>query len=61
VAWLHGARWPDDRCEHRTTPKQSIKKEKETVDAKATPGDWSPAKRRQKVVEARWTKKHGKS
>lgn len=25
------------------------------------PADWSPAKRRQKDTDARWTKKHGKS
>ncbi len=25
------------------------------------PADWSPAKRRQKDIDARWTKKHGKS
>lgn len=44
------------------TPKQSIKKEdKEMVADQAMPTDWSPAKRRQKDVEARWTKKHGKS
>ncbi|WP_455233706.1 transposase [Geopseudomonas aromaticivorans] len=27
----------------------------------AVPVEWSPAKRRQKDVDARWTKKHGKS
>lgn len=44
------------------TPSQSIKKEeKEIVVAKTMPADWSPAKRRQKDVEALWTKKHGKS
>ncbi|OFA15452.1 hypothetical protein A4U49_12725 [Acidithiobacillus ferrivorans] len=25
------------------------------------PADWSPAKRRQKDLDATWTKKHGKS
>lgn len=44
------------------TLRQSIKKEeKEIAAAKAMPADWSPAKRRQKDVEARLTKKHGKS
>ena len=44
------------------TPKQSIKKEeRDLVAAQAIPADWSPAKRRQKDVAARWTKKHGKS
>ncbi|HGP0212061.1 TPA: hypothetical protein ACLEX3_003147 [Pseudomonas aeruginosa] len=28
---------------------------------RAAPIEWEPAKRRQKDVEARWTKKHGKS
>ena len=43
-------------------PKQSIKKEEKAIAAgKAMPIDWSPAKRRQKDVDARWTKKHGKS
>jgi len=31
------------------------------VKEQAVPAEWSPAKRRQKDVEARWTKKHGKS
>nr|WP_315218591.1 IS5 family transposase [uncultured Duganella sp.] len=44
------------------TPKQSIKKdEKDIVGERATSVGWSPAKRRQKDVEALWTKKHGKS
>ena len=44
------------------TPTQSIKKEeKDIVAAKAMPANWSPAKRRQKDVEARWTKIHDKS
>jgi IS5 family transposase len=44
------------------TPKQSIKKdEKDIVADQAMPTDWAPAKRRQKDIEARWTKKHGKS
>src|SRR5471030_3207041 len=43
-------------------PKQSIKKEEKAIVAEnAMPADWSPAKRRQKDIEARWTKKHGKS
>lgn len=32
-----------------------------TTDERAVPVEWSPAQRRQKDVEARWTKKHGKS
>ncbi len=44
------------------TPKQSINKEEKSIVAEnAMPADWSPAKRRQKDVEAHWTKKHGKS
>jgi IS5 family transposase len=42
-------------------PKQSIRKdEKEMVREGAMPIEWKPAKRRQKDVEARWTK-HNKS
>jgi IS5 family transposase len=43
-------------------PKQHIPKaEKEMVKEQAMPINWSPAKRRQKDIEASWTKKHGKS
>jgi IS5 family transposase len=43
-------------------PKQSLnREEKSIVDDNAMPADWSPPKRRQKDIEARWTKKHGKS
>jgi IS5 family transposase len=43
-------------------PKQhNSKAEKELIDQDATPADWKPAKRRQKDVDATWTKKHGKS
>ena len=43
-------------------PKQSMsKEEKALVGEGATPITWSPAKRRQKDTDARWTKKHGKS
>lgn len=43
-------------------PKQSIsKEEKEIVREGATPIKWKPAKRRQKDIEARRTKKHNKS
>ena len=43
-------------------PKQSLsKEEKALVGEGAMPADWTPAKRRQKDTEARWTKKHGKS
>ncbi|CAN7549395.1 IS5 family transposase [Duganella sp. LjRoot269] len=44
------------------TPRQSInKEEKAIVTEGAMPADWKPAKRRQKDIDARWTKKHGKS
>ena len=44
------------------TPRQSInKEEKAFVSENAMPADWKPAKRRQKDIDARWTKKHGKS
>ncbi len=43
-------------------PKQTLNKdEKDVVQQDATPAKWSPATRRQKDVQARWTKKHGKS
>ena len=43
-------------------PRQSLnKEEKSIVEDNAMPADWSPPKRRQKDIEARWTKKHGKS
>jgi IS5 family transposase len=43
-------------------PKQHThKEEKDLIKQAATPIDWSPAKRRQKDVDATWTKKHGKS
>ncbi|MHB1670201.1 transposase, partial [Thiomonas sp.] len=35
--------------------------EKEIVQQDAMPAEWSPAKRRQKDVQARWAQKHGKS
>ncbi|WP_373878256.1 MULTISPECIES: IS5 family transposase [Azotobacter] len=41
--------------QHNTADEQAVVKER------AIPVEWSPAKRRQKDVEARWTKKHGKS
>ena len=37
------------------------KAEKEILDRGEIPQDWSPAKRAQKDLDARWTKKHGKS
>jgi transposase, IS5 family len=46
------------------TPKQALKKDEKTLlgqPEQAMPIDWSPAKRRQKDIEATWTKKHGKS
>ena len=43
-------------------PKQTLRRdEKEIVQQDAMPVQWSPSKRRQKDVQARWTKKHGKS
>src|SRR3978361_2473086 len=43
-------------------PKQSLsKEEKAIVSGGAMPADWKPTKRRQKDMDARWTKKHGKS
>lgn len=43
-------------------PQQHFTREdKEQIKEKAMPTDWSPAKRRQKDLEATWTKKHGKS
>ena len=43
-------------------PKQHFTKEdKEQLEQNAVPADWKPAKRRQKDIEASWTKKHGKS
>ena len=35
--------------------------EKELLEQGAMPADWKPAKRRQKDIDATWTKKHGKS
>ena len=43
-------------------PKQRFtKEEKARLEQDAMPADWSPAKRRQKDLDASWTKKHGKS
>ncbi|WP_198926303.1 IS5 family transposase [Acidithiobacillus caldus] len=43
-------------------PKQHFtREEKEVLEQDAMPADWKPAKRRQKDVDASWTKKHGKS
>ena len=43
-------------------PKQSLNKdEKAIADEGAMPANWKPAQRRQKDLDARWTKKHGKS
>ena len=35
--------------------------EKELLEQGAMPADWKPAKRRQKDIDATWTKKHGES
>lgn len=43
-------------------PRQKIhREEREIIDEQATPAQWRPAKRRQKDLDASWTKKHGKS
>ncbi|GHA19727.1 hypothetical protein GCM10007082_20510 [Oceanisphaera arctica] len=43
-------------------PKQHIRRhEKYIIEQQATPADWKPAQRRQKDLDATWTKKHGKS
>ena len=43
-------------------PKQHFTKEdKEQIKQEAMPADWKPAKRRQKDLDATWTRKHGKS
>lgn len=43
-------------------PKQRFTQEdKEQLEQDAMPADWSPARRRQKDLDATWTKKHGKS
>lgn len=41
--------------QHNSADEQAVVKER------AMPVEWSPAQRRQKDVEARWTKKHGKA
>ena len=43
-------------------PKQHFtREEKEILDQYAMPAEWKPVKRRQKDLDARWTKKHGTS
>lgn len=43
-------------------PRQhNSRSEKELIEQGAMPADWKPAKRRQKDLDATWTKKHGKS
>ena len=43
-------------------PKQHFTKDdKATLKEEAMPADWKPAKRRQKDLDATWTKKHGRS
>jgi IS5 family transposase len=42
--------------------RQSMSKEEKAIVSEGVmPADWKPAKRRQKDVDARWTKKHSKS
>lgn len=44
------------------TPRQHFSKEEKAIlEQDTTPADWTPAQRRQKDLEASWTKKHGKS
>ncbi|MDR6714293.1 IS5 family transposase [Pseudomonas hunanensis] len=45
----------------RAPTQHNTAEEQEVVKQRAAPVEWKPAKRRQKNVEARWTKKHGKS
>jgi IS5 family transposase len=40
---------------------RNSKDEREVLQQEAMPADWTPAQRRQKDVDATWTKKHGKS
>ena len=43
-------------------PRQHVSAaERELIKAQAMPADWTPAQRRQRDVDATWTKKHGKS
>jgi IS5 family transposase len=43
-------------------PKQQVsREERDLIKQGAMPADWKPAKRRQKDIDATWTKKHGKS
>jgi IS5 family transposase len=43
-------------------PRQHFRKaEKETLEKGETPAEWTDAQRRQRDIEASWTKKHGKS
>jgi IS5 family transposase len=43
-------------------PRQHVtEEERELIKKRATPADWKPAERRQRNVDATWTKKHGKS
>jgi IS5 family transposase len=43
-------------------PRQHVtEQERELIKEQATPADWKPAERRQRDVDATWTKKHGKS
>ena len=45
-----------------SVPRQHVTaEEKELIQEQAIPANWSPAKRRQKDTEAKWTKKHSKS
>ena len=43
-------------------PRQKIhREEREIIEQQALPAQWKPAQRRQKDLDASWTKKHGKS
>lgn len=45
----------------RAPTQHNTAEEQEIVKQRSAPIEWEPAKRRQKDVEARWTKKYGKS
>lgn len=45
----------------RPAPRRSLSKKEQAIDSKsAMPADWMPAERRQKDMDARWTKRHSK-
>jgi IS5 family transposase len=61
-AGLHRPWRPDHRRHPGAGPEAALSKDdKAVLKDVALPADWKPAKRRQKDVDATWTKKHGKS